>query len=213
MDWYCNSFLGITSPLRWRHNERDGVSDHRRLDCVLNGLFRRRSKKTSKFRVIGLCEGNLPGPVNSPHIGPVTRNFLHLMTSSCNGMVSRSNLLNRPRPCWWNCNIFANKPWVSFVRLSRIFLRFPSIFGHHEWSWNYFDAICSECPLIYSTAALMNKMYCTETWHSEYRWHEANIHSKATFKGTRFGKRNSYHFLQWFIFPEYIYGISYTNAI
>ena len=42
------------------HNKRDGVSNHRRHDCLLNRLFTRRSKKTSKLRVTGLCEGNLP---------------------------------------------------------------------------------------------------------------------------------------------------------
>ena len=47
-------------PLQWRHNGRVGVSNHRRLDCLLNRLFLRRSKKTSKFRVTGLCEGNPP---------------------------------------------------------------------------------------------------------------------------------------------------------
>ena len=47
-------------PLRWRHNERDGISNHQPRDCLLNRLFRRRSKKTSKLRVIGLCEGNSP---------------------------------------------------------------------------------------------------------------------------------------------------------
>ena len=31
------------------------------------------SKKTSKFRVTGLCVRNWPGPVNSPHKGPGTR--------------------------------------------------------------------------------------------------------------------------------------------
>ena len=30
-------------------------------------------KETSKLRVTGLCVGNSPGPVNSPHKGPVTR--------------------------------------------------------------------------------------------------------------------------------------------
>ena len=30
-------------------------------DCLLNRLFRRRSKKTSKLRVTGLCAGNSPG--------------------------------------------------------------------------------------------------------------------------------------------------------
>ena len=52
------SLFGTT--LQWRHNERDGVSNHRCLGCLLNRLFRCRSKKTSKLRVTGLCEGNSP---------------------------------------------------------------------------------------------------------------------------------------------------------
>ena len=44
----------------WRHKERNGVLNHRRLDSLLNCLFRRRSKKTSKLRFTGLCDGNLP---------------------------------------------------------------------------------------------------------------------------------------------------------
>ena len=59
--------------LHWRHNEHDGVSNHQPHGCLLNRLFRRRSKKTSKLCVTGLCVGNSPGPVNSPHKGPVTR--------------------------------------------------------------------------------------------------------------------------------------------
>ena len=39
---------GWVVSLQWLHNERDGR------------LFRRRSKKTSKLRVTGLCEGNSP---------------------------------------------------------------------------------------------------------------------------------------------------------
>ena len=59
--------------LQWRHNDQDGVSNHQRHGCLLNRSFRRRSKKTSKLHVTGLCVGNSPGPVNSPHKGPVTR--------------------------------------------------------------------------------------------------------------------------------------------
>ena len=65
-------YLTIT-PFQWRHNDNDGVSNHQPHGCLLNRLFRRRSKKTSKLRVTGLCVGNSPGPVNSPHKGPVTR--------------------------------------------------------------------------------------------------------------------------------------------
>ena len=53
----------ITS-LQWRHNERHGVSNHQRLDCLL--CFRCRLKKTSKFRVTGYCAGNSPVTVEFP---------------------------------------------------------------------------------------------------------------------------------------------------
>ena len=52
--------------LLWRHNGRDSVSNHQPHDCSLNRLFRRRSKKTSKLRVTGLCEGNSPGTGEFP---------------------------------------------------------------------------------------------------------------------------------------------------
>ena len=47
--------------LQWRHNGLDGVSNHQHHHCLLNLVFRRRSKKTSKLRVTGLCAGNSPG--------------------------------------------------------------------------------------------------------------------------------------------------------
>ena len=62
--------------LRWRHNDHDGVSNHQPHGCLLNRSFRRRSKKTLKLCVTSLCMGNSPGPVNSPHKGPVTWKIL-----------------------------------------------------------------------------------------------------------------------------------------
>ena len=45
------------SPLQWRHNNhRGGVSNHRRVGRLLDRLFRRRSNKTSKLCLTGLCE-------------------------------------------------------------------------------------------------------------------------------------------------------------
>ena len=71
---YCHFYRhSLDSSLQWRHNDHDGVSNHKHHGCLLHRLFRRRSKKTSKLRVTGLCEGNSPGPVNSPHKGPVMR--------------------------------------------------------------------------------------------------------------------------------------------
>ena len=54
LHWRCGN------PLQWRHNGRDGVLNHQHHDCLLNRLFRGRSKKTSQLRVTGLCEGNSP---------------------------------------------------------------------------------------------------------------------------------------------------------
>ena len=64
---YRFQFLGgfswsslLQMALQWRHNGRDSVSNHQPHDCFLNRLLRRRSKKTSKLRIIGLCAGNSP---------------------------------------------------------------------------------------------------------------------------------------------------------
>ena len=62
----------VLSTLQWRLNERNGVWNYQRIDCLLNRLFRRKSKKTSKFHATGLCEGN----------SPLTGEFLTQRTSS-----------------------------------------------------------------------------------------------------------------------------------
>ena len=56
----------ICISLLWRHNGRGSVSNHQLHDCLLNRLFRRRSKKTPKLRVTSLCAGNSPGTGEFP---------------------------------------------------------------------------------------------------------------------------------------------------
>ena len=58
--WYTAEEVFPWKSLHWRHNEHDSVSNHQAYDCLLNRLFRYRSKKTSKLCVTGLCEGNSP---------------------------------------------------------------------------------------------------------------------------------------------------------
>ena len=67
------SYAGRRRTLQWRHNERSGVSNHQPHDCLLNRLFKRRSKKTSTLRVTGLCTGNSPVTGEFPAQRPVTR--------------------------------------------------------------------------------------------------------------------------------------------
>ena len=82
--WRLGSGRNFLLALQWRHNERDGVSNHRGLDCLLNRLFRPRSKKTSNS-CHWLLWGESTGDYWIPHKGPVTRKkSFHLMTSLWN---------------------------------------------------------------------------------------------------------------------------------
>ena len=65
------------SSLQWRHKGRDGISNCQPPHCLLNRLFRHRSKKASKLRVTGLCVWN----------SPVTGEFPAQMASNA-GIVS-----------------------------------------------------------------------------------------------------------------------------
>ena len=68
MVWIVFKFAAIT--LWWHHNERDGVSNHRCLDCLLLKPFVQvQIKETPKLCVTGLCEGKHRSPVDSPPKG------------------------------------------------------------------------------------------------------------------------------------------------
>ena len=60
ISFFFHSDYKMLSLHHERHHGRDGVSNHRCLDCLHKRLFRCRSKKQTKFRVTGLCEGNSP---------------------------------------------------------------------------------------------------------------------------------------------------------
>ena len=59
-------YYNMPVSLQRRHNGCDSVSNHQPHDCLINRLFRLRSKKTSKPRVTGLCAGNSPGTGEFP---------------------------------------------------------------------------------------------------------------------------------------------------
>ena len=64
-------------------------------DCLLNRLFRWRSKKTSKLRFTGLCAGNSPvtGEFPAQRASNAEKCF-HLMTSSCVVVVEHPTVTN-----------------------------------------------------------------------------------------------------------------------
>ena len=70
---------GRVTPLQWRHNGCDSVWNNKPHDCLLNRLFRRRSKKTSKLRVTGFVRDRWIPRTN----GQLRGKCFHLLTSSC----------------------------------------------------------------------------------------------------------------------------------
>ena len=65
ISWVHIGFMRYFYPyssesLQWRHNEDHGISNHQLHDCLLNRVFRRRSKNESKLRVTGFRAGNSP---------------------------------------------------------------------------------------------------------------------------------------------------------
>ena len=117
----CGSF-GFT--LRWRYNGHDGVSNHQPHGCLLNRLFKRKSKKTSKLRVTGLCVGNSPRSVNSPHKGPVTRKIFPFD------------------------DVIMNERLLFLLLCFFIYLRSMSLSAHGViWSWDPLAGIVMCCRL------------------------------------------------------------------
>ena len=91
--------LDFAHSLQWRHNERDGVSNHQPHDCLLNRLFRFRSKKTSKLCGNGFCEG----------ISTVTGEFLSQRASNAENAS-----------IWWRHHVLAQS--VGHSALTRAYL-------------------------------------------------------------------------------------------
>ena len=82
MSWWSKQPGQSFQAFLWRHNEYDGVSNHQPNDCLLNRLFRRRSKKHQSSTSLAFVRGIHWWQVNSPHKWPVTRKMFYLMTSS-----------------------------------------------------------------------------------------------------------------------------------
>ena len=135
-------FFAIQCPtFRWRLNGRDSVSNHQPHDCLLNRLFRRRSKKTSKLRVTSLRVGNSPGTGEFPaqrasNAENVSLWWRHHEELTCNKMIHHyTPLLQRSwkvvywfhlvRPCVCGRNgipsvSFYNTSWIQFIPIHLI---------------------------------------------------------------------------------------------
>ena len=67
------SVHSLLIPLQWRHNERYGVSNRRRLDVCSTVWSRPDQRKHQRSASQAFVRGIHHWPVNSPHKGPVMR--------------------------------------------------------------------------------------------------------------------------------------------
>ena len=106
-----------TQALQWRHDGCEGVSNHQPQGCLLNRSFRRRSKKTSKFLITGLCVGN----------SLVTGEFPAQMASDADNVS-----------IWWRHHVLAGLWHVFVAELCLIAYNLSK----HLFLLNILDSVC-----------------------------------------------------------------------
>ena len=127
------------TQLLWRHNGRDGVSNHQPHDCLLNRLFTRRSKKTSKLRVTGLCAGKSSVTGEFPaQMASNAEKCFHSMTSSWLYHCLRSNWLS-PAAIYTRALFVIGLAYILFrwlpllFKSMRHFSQYSNYFIHLIW--------------------------------------------------------------------------------
>ena len=119
------------TTLQWRHNGHNGFSNQQPHDCLLNLLFRCRSKEHQSSASLAFVQGINWWPVNSLHKRPVTQKIFpfdgiimigYKYSSVSNGHQGRSPTLqahynsvsfltcthNRhPIACLWKCIMYS----------------------------------------------------------------------------------------------------------
>ena len=121
--WLCRRHWSLSftrddfASLQWHHNERDDISNHQHLDCLLNRLFKRWSKKTSKLRVNGLCEGNSLVTSEFPtqrasnmEIVSIWLRHHVLAPSECWEFIANGNIF----VIFWSIMALIVKTWLTF---------------------------------------------------------------------------------------------------
>ena len=112
----------------WRHNERDGASNYRRLNCLLNGLYTRRSKKTQSSMPLALVRGIFRWTVVYRHKWPVTRQRFSLYDLSNKTRTFSPGIVLARSKIWWY--IIYNIDATKAVYWSNVKSQTPSITIH-----------------------------------------------------------------------------------
>ena len=157
----CIAYIFYRTSLQWRHNERNGVSNHQRLNCLLKCRFRCRSKKTSKLCVTGLCGRWIPH-TKASNAGNVSIWWCHHFYSYWYGKcyvckkISSSNELYQKSVCrfgfpsvYWVIDILWNNK-IGFNMLFSILTQYvTNLHGNHTGN--------SRCHTLASRALNMSR--------------------------------------------------------
>ena len=164
------SFITYHLSLHWHHNGRDSVSNHQPHDCLLNRLFRRRSKETSKRGVTDLCAGNSPG----------TGEFPAQMASNAENV-----------PIWWRHH---DSTFYYGMCVYGLFSSFHYIHGslkiRHQWvPWvHYSDVIMGSIASRLFTQAFIQAQIKEKKKKAPRHWPlcENSPHTKGHWRGKCF---------------------------
>ena len=123
------------TALQWRHNERDGVSNHQPHDCLLNRLFGRRSNKHQSSASLAFVRGINRWPVNSPHKGPVTRKMFPF-----DDVSMESDTYDGPG-CSFTCNLqWYIIMWIFLCKIDFV-MKFPMKYHMELETWKFHTQI------------------------------------------------------------------------
>ena len=127
-EWWSHLHCRYVSTLHWRHDERHGVSNRRRLDCLLNRLFRCRKIIQENSGPFAIVRGMHQTPVDSPHKGPVTRIFFHAFSLLSHTYSVQTELIwllanefNTKKLLWLLANEFNTKKLLVVTYFSNLF--------------------------------------------------------------------------------------------
>ena len=169
---HCNMItlvpVDVFTILLWRHNERIRVSNHQPHDCLLNRLFRHRSKKTSKLCVTGLCTGNSSVTGEFPaRRASNAEKYFHLMTSSWYGQNLPAAIHNKAKQ---RVNHMYDSRDELFV-ISKLWEHYPSV---NLWKSGWSGvSVLSSCVNLHKSS--INFWLKSEIWLST----ESALHSRC----------------------------------
>ena len=124
-------------PLQWRHNERHVFSNHQPHDCLLNILFRRRSNKTPKLSVTGLCFGNSPVTAEFPAQRASNAESIsiwwrhHAQRGFCYEYFIKKKWLRYRGTGFYQCVYYHINSWTNMSEFRHIFLNY--LFTDTRW--------------------------------------------------------------------------------